>query len=226
MALRWFRNIRASIQLIGLWPYCVYVLGRMLRAASCGDAVHYCLMAVDLKAVLNARADPDAQQLMALKRGDPRLELIDVPLPVVRQRLDQGATCLALTSGTQLQGCIWYVSNIYDEDEVRAQFILPPTAVWDFGAYVAPQYRLGRSFERLWHGFARASVRSGSTYSVSRIATHNTASLRAHMRLPHTVLGYCSFIRVFSLQFCLSPLLSGWHVCRTEQDKPVFQVHL
>lgn len=224
--MRSLKNIWTSIRAIGLWPYSVYVLGRMLRTLSCGDAVHYRLMAVDLKALLASNARCDEVKLAALKRGDPRLEHLDVSAQIVRERMAQGAVCLALSKGAKLQGCIWYAVDRYDEDEVRAQFVLPRSAVWDFGAYVAPEHRLSRSFDQLWRGFARYSSDQGSRYSISRIATHNVASMRAHGRLPHTVLGDCSFIRVFSLQLCLSPLLERWHICRSDQDKPIFEVHL
>lgn len=224
--MRSVKNIWTSIKTIGAWPYSVYVLGRMLRAMSCGDAVHYRLVAVDLKALLASGQAADGKGLVPLKRGDPRLEHLDVSAEIVRERMAQGAVCLALSKGAQLQGCIWYSTDRYNEDEVRAQFVLPRSAIWDFGAYIAPEHRLSRCFDQLWRGFARYSWDQGARYSISRIATHNLASMRSHSRLPHTILGHCSFIRLFSLQLCLSPLLERWHICRSDKDMPVFEVHL
>jgi len=183
-------------------------------------------MAVDMNAVRNASQTDSDIKLVQLKRGDERFEVLDAPRQVVRQRLELGAQCLALIKDGMVKGAIWCARERYDEDQVRARFLIPPQTIWDFGVYIPPDFRLGRSFEQLWDGYAQWCFARQIHYSVSRIGTHNIASLRAHKRLPHTVLGYCTFIKIFSRQFCLSPMLSAWHVSRGEDDKPVFQVAL
>lgn len=215
-----------SIQQIGLWPYSIYILGRVLRALRVGDSVHYCIMAVNLPKIAKNAARKDTPALVPLKHGDERLETIDAPADVVVERLDNGAACHALPGKEALKAWIWHQCGCYEEDEVRAQFLLPESAVWDFGAYVVPRYRIGRSFEALWRGFAHMIIDQGQSASISRIATHNTASLNAHSRLPHAVLGYCTFIRVFGLQLCFSSLLPRWHISLNDQDLPVFHLHV
>lgn len=219
-------SILGSVRQIGLWPYCVYLLGRLLRAMSLGDSVHYCFMAVDLSEVLQNAGKKTIPSLVTLGKGDERLEAIDAPMDVVEARFAGGAVCSALSGKVTLKAWIWSQSDFYDEDEVRARYVLPETAVWDFGAYIQPRYRLGRSFEALWHGFAQGSIHQGKTHSFSRIATHNAASMNAHGRLPHAVLGYCTFIRVFGLQLSMSALLPHWHLSRSDDDQPVFHLNV
>lgn len=224
--MRSISNVWTSIQATGFRPYCVYQLGRVLKTLSIGEAYHYCIMAVDIQQFLDQSRKREAPKLVAVKRGDPRLESMDAPMEILLQRFDAGAMCLGLAGNGALRSWIWLTENVYEEDEVRARFELPQGIVWDFGAYVVPQYRVGRSFDQLWRGVALWCNDRSITFSLSRIGTHNVASMRAHARLPHLVLGHCTFIRIFSLQICLSPLLPKWHFSKSDMDKPVFQVRV
>ncbi|MEM6682641.1 MAG: hypothetical protein AAF607_10395 [Pseudomonadota bacterium] len=204
----------------------IYMLDRLLRKLRLGDAVHYCLLAVDLAGVQGSQGDADPVSITQLKRGDERFEALDIDAQTVRDRLHSGARCLALIKDGTLCGAIWCTQKRHEESGVRARFLVPEQMVWDYGTFIAMPYRSGDSFERLWQGYAKWCLERRIGYSIGRIATHDLAALQRHETLPHSALGYCTFIRIFSRQFCLSPMHTKWHVSRSERDMPVFQVAL
>ena len=146
--------------------------------------------------------------------GDALLAQCMRPEAVIAARFAQGAKCLAIVKDDQLQAAIWLIHGHYDEDVVRARFVLPPsgTAAWDFDVYVAPKYRLGFTFLRLWDA-ANAYLReAGVMWSYSRITAFNLGSLASHSRLGASPFGNATFLTLGSVQLMISTLRPWLHI--------------
>lgn len=146
--------------------------------------------------------------------GDALLVQCMRPAEVIAARFAQGAICIGIVKEDQLQAAIWLIHGQYDEDVVRARFMLPRsgTAAWDFDVYVAPQYRLGFTFLRLWDA-ANAYLRdAGVLWSYSRITAFNMASLASHTRLGARPFGSATFLTLGPIQIMISSLRPRLHV--------------
>jgi hypothetical protein len=149
-----------------------------------------------------------------LHAGDPLLAQSPRPAEVIAKRYAQGATCLALSKDDALQAFIWLIQKHYDEDVARVRFVLPPSgiAAWDFDVYVAPAYRLGYTFLKLWDA-ANAYLRErGALWSISRISAFNAGSLASHTRLGAKPIGYATFLVAGPLQVMWSSFSPRFHV--------------
>lgn len=149
-----------------------------------------------------------------LDPGDPLLAQCPRPAEVIAERYAQGAICLAISKGDVLQAFIWLIQKHYDEDVARVRFVLPPSgnATWDFDVYVAPAYRLGYTFLKLWDA-ANAHLRGlGARWSLSRISAFNAGSLASHSRLGARQLGTATFFIAGPVQIMLSNLSPGFHI--------------
>jgi len=149
-----------------------------------------------------------------LEPGDPLLAQCPRPAEVIAERYAQGAICLAISKGDVLQAFIWLIQKHYDEDVARVRFVLPLSgiAAWDFDVYVAPAYRLGYTFLKLWDT-ANAHLRElGARWSVSRISAFNAGSLASHSRLGARQIGTATFIILGPLQIMLSSLSPRFHI--------------
>lgn len=149
-----------------------------------------------------------------LSQGDPLLTQCMRPADVIAARFAQGAICLAIIKETRLQAAIWLIHGHYDEDVVRARFVLPTsgTAAWDFDVYVAPKYRLGFTFLRLWDA-ANAYLRdAGVLWSYSRITAFNLGSLASHSRLGASPFGNATFLTLGPIQIMISTLRPRLHI--------------
>jgi hypothetical protein len=116
---------------------------------------------------------------------------------VLRQRYADGALSLAALKSPsgELSGFLWLTFGAYQEDEVRARYILASSqSCWDFDVWVTPPERLGPCFARLWDE-ANALLRARAVHwSCSRISAFNSASLRAHARIGAVRLGSAVFL--------------------------------
>ena len=145
--------------------------------------------------------------------GDALLVQCMRPDEVIAARFAQGAKCLAIVKHDQLQAAIWLIHGQYDEDVVRARFVLPSgIAAWDFDVYVAPKYRLGFTFLRLWDA-ANAYLRdAGVMWSYSRITAFNLGSLASHSRLGASPFGNAPFLTLGPVQLMISTLRPWMHI--------------
>lgn len=146
--------------------------------------------------------------------GDPLLGQAARPDAVIADRYAQGATCLALAKDDVLQAFIWLIEKHYDEDVARARFVLPASGVaaWDFDVYVAPRYRFGYTFVKLWDA-ANAYLRArGTRWSLSRISAFNAGSLASHAKLGAQPIGRATFVIAGPLQIMWSSFAPRFHV--------------
>ncbi|MGD1954139.1 MAG: hypothetical protein ACFBZ9_02635 [Sphingomonadales bacterium] len=221
------KSLRSDIDEVGVLAVSFYWLGRVLKALKFGRCGFYLIMGVDLKQVIHgpSRRHEEPFVLEPLLVGHRLREQLDAPMDVIDQRYESGACCHALlTAQGDLDGAIWSKRGTFEEDEFRAIFDLPTDAVWDFGVFIPPARRAGRSLSRLWQGFATTMSKSGVARSISRIEVHNRASLRAHKRLPHSELGKLAIVRIGALEVALSTLKPKLHISWSSTMAPRYDL--
>lgn len=140
------------------------------------------------------------------------------PRAVICQRFAQGAQTLQAwhgNDGNELAAFLWFVPHTYMEDEVRARYRLASRAsLWDFDVYVAPAYRLGPAFLRLWSE-AHTLMRSrGVAWTCSRISADNPGSRAAHARLGAVALGTAFFLTCGGWQWMVATRKPYFHLSR------------
>lgn len=135
------------------------------------------------------------------------------PAAVLRQRDAQGAVSLAAFREDCLAGFLWILFGGYQEDEVRARYILAsPHSSWDFDVWIDPEERLGLTFARLWDE-ANLLLRARAVrWTCSRISAFNSASLRAHGRIGTVRLGTATFLRCGRWQWMCATLAPYLHL--------------
>ncbi len=206
--MRMLDKLRLNIRELGAWNAALYLLDRLLAAASGGHAhlYKYYLVAQPVRSdgVAPLRADTKVRIEPAgpdhpLSRHFPR------PAAIIRKRFEQGARCLVASSGGSFAGYLWWQTEHYDEDEVRCLFVLadPKASVWDFDVYVEPRYRLGRMMARLWDEATRRLHAEGVRWSFSRISAFNAGSIASHARLGLRPVGSAVFVVIGRWQLSL-----------------------
>ncbi len=126
---------------------------------------------------------------------------------VLAERWREGAHCYVTTVKEEFAGCIWISTVRHAEDEVACDYLIPFDSVWDFDVYVAPRWRLGRTFARMWRAVDEDLTRQGFRWSLSRISLFNRGSITAHTRMGARRIGSAYFLRLGPVQF-------GWHLGR------------
>jgi len=195
----------------------LYLIHRVLSALTGGRASIERFIFVAQPVPVKPYISPSKATTSVIKTllsGDALLTQCMRPPQVIAARFAQGATCLAIVKEEQLQAAIWLIHGHYDEDVVRARFMLPRsgTAAWDFDVYVAPAYRLGFTFLRLWDA-ANAYLReAGILWSYSRITAFNLGSLASHGRLGASPFGSATFLTLGPIQIMISSLRPWLHI--------------
>ena len=136
------------------------------------------------------------------------------PVGVVTARFAAGSECVAALRDGELLGYAWLDFVAVDEIMVRAVFEPAPLgrAAWDYDVWIAPKYRLGRVFSRLWdeaHALLRAR---GVEATLSWIAMRNDASIRAHERMGAHRVGWAAFLVLGPVQLTLASVRPFVHV--------------
>lgn len=219
-----FDKLRRNVRDLGAASTVLYLLDRLLSAASGGRAhvYRYLLVAQPIAAGV-APLRPDARTRVepagpehALASAFPR------PAAVIRQRHADGAQCLVASHDEAFAGYLWWQRGHYDEDEVRCRFVLgePDTSVWDFDVYVEPRFRLGRTMARLWDDAARRWHADGVRWSFSRISAFNAASIASHARMGLKPVGHAVFVVVGPWQLGLFSRPPHVHLALSASARP------
>ena len=209
-----FRQLRTDM---GTLNALLYGLHRVLSIVSGGRAgiERFIFVAQPVPDQPHIPSDKKTTSVVkTLLPGDALLAQCMRPEAVIAARFAQGAKCLAIVKDDQLQAAIWLIHGHSDGDVVRARFVLPRsgTAAWDFDVYVAPKYRLGFTFLRLWDA-ANAYLReAGVMWSYSRITAFNLGSLASHSRLGASPFGDATFLTLGPVQLMISTLRPWLHI--------------
>ena len=146
------------------------------------------------------------------------------PAAVIQARFEQGAKCLAAFKEDRFIGFLWLLIGAYQEDEVRARYIPLPVgrAAWDFDVYVAPDFRLGLTFPRLWDEANCVLNKKGVRWTCSRISAFNVGSLESHARLGTVPLGSAIFFNAARWQITVASISPYFHLSTHPGSFPEF----
>lgn len=149
------------------------------------------------------------------------------PASVIQSRFEQGAKCLAAFKEEKFIGFLWLLIGNYQEDEVRARYIPLPAgqAAWDFDVYVAPDFRLGFTFPRLWDEANSLLNKNGIRWTCSRISAFNVGSLESHARLGTISLGSAIFFCAARWQITVASIFPYFHLSTHSGSFPEFRLN-
>jgi hypothetical protein len=165
-------------------------------------------------------------EIRLIQENDEIIKKFPRPAAAIQSRFKQGAKCLVALKEGEFAGFLWLLMGSYQEDEVRARYVpLPPgRSAWDFDVYVAPPFRLGLTFMRLWDHANRMLNENGISWSCSRISAFNTGSLGAHARLGILFLGSAIFFCAGRWQITLASIHPFIHLSTRAGSFPEFQL--
>lgn len=222
--------IRDNFRQLGAANTLLYAADRMLRAMTGGRArlIRYLLVAQPVPVEQQGRLRSSAgSRVREVASSDLVAAHFPRPPAVVAQRFATGSVCYVAEIRDRFAGFLWLAFNGYDEDEVRCryEFTEPETSVWDYDVYVDPQFRLGRTFGRLWDTANRRLSADGVRWSFSRISAFNTESLAAHRRMGMRTLFTATFVCLGPVQLTLAGAAPFVHLGWSEGSRPVIRLH-
>jgi hypothetical protein len=222
---RMWASVAAPFAELGAVDGLYYLAGRSIEKFSRGSCrlFRYRLVAQPVPPVGKGAPLPSGKTVIGLvNAGDPICSVFPRPASVIQARFGAGHRCLVAKVGGRFAGFIWIARDHYDEDEVRCRFVLtdPERSAWDFDVYVEPEFRLGRTFARLWEAANRLIADEGVRWSFSRISAFNAGSARSHARFGAQVLQTATFIRLGRVQFTFSLAAPFLHVGWRDEHGP------
>lgn len=204
-------SLRDDIRRMGGAGWLVYAIDRALGRLTGGRAglclLRFYLQPVPASSLLPPRpGDPVSVGPIAADRVPEAA--FDRPEGAVAQRFADGSTCIAALKGDELLGFMWLQPACLRERIVRCSMHVSPAdrVVWDYDFYIAPRYRLGRLFARLWDAAGAHLREGGIEATVSWVHLGNRASAQAHARLGARSIGAAMFVRLFGRQLMLTSL--------------------
>ena len=206
----------------------LYLLNQALARLSGGRAGLYKYYFVAQPIVAGKPLPASASAAIQLTaHDDPIVAIFSRPAAIIRERFARGAQCLTATVKGRFAGFLWLAHNFYLEDEVRGRYVLadPARQVWDYDVYVEPEFRLGRTFARLWQAANQRLAADGIEWSLSRISAFNPDSLASHRRLGIQHLASRIFWVVGDYQFSLVTRAPYLHFSNGPQRVPEILLH-
>ena len=203
-------RIRKTLSELGTANGLLYLAGRALQAVTGGRAFivryHFVAQPVPASPSQYSRQSPSTR-VRQVTPDDPIVASFPRPPSVIEHRFANGNTCFVAENNGRFAGFLWLARNAYEEDEIRCRYELAPPecCAWDFDVYVAPEYRIGRTFARLWEAANEHLSQAGVHWSLSRISAFNRASITAHQRLGIRKLCSATFLTLGPIQVSLLP---------------------
>lgn len=218
-------RMRKTLRELGATNGLLYLLGQTLQRATNGRAfiVRYHFVAQPVPRTPDKHARPSARSsVRKVTPTDPIVATFPRPASVIAQRFASGATCFVAENDGHFAGYLWIARDAYEEDEIRCRYEFSPTesCAWDFDVYVAPEYRIGRTFARLWDAANEHLSKAGVLWSLSRISAFNRASIAAHERLGISKLCAATFLTLGPLQVSFLPGRTRMHL----RSRPVIRL--
>lgn len=228
--LRSWYGFRDNVRQLGSWNAALYFLDRLLQAISRGHVrlVRYLLVAQPVpEQALDGIRHSSASPVREVAPDDPVVRHFPRPPEVIGQRFASGAVCHVAEVRGSFAGYLWLAFGGYDEDEVRCryEFVDPASSAWDYDVYVVPDYRLGRTFARLWDSANRRLAAKGVRWSYSRISAFNPGSVAAHRRLGLQLLFSATFVCMGPIQLMLAGSAPFVHISLSARSRPRLKLH-
>jgi hypothetical protein len=203
-----WRDARGAIARLGGLDGSLYVASRALAKLSAGRVrLHqYRFVAQRVAAAPLLREGAGrAIEVAIVVPDDPIVASFPRPPEVIRRRFAAGGVCFVARSHGRFAGFLWLQHGRYVEDEVRAVYVTLPAerTAWDYDVYVDPEFRMGRTFLRLWDAAFAYLRERGVEWTMSRIHVANAASLRAHAHFAARGLANAVFLAAGPAQVAL-----------------------
>ena len=214
-----------NIKQLGVANGLLYLAHRALHTVSGGKAriVRYFLVAqpVPQRTFGNVRASASSTTNL-IAPEDPITASFPRPAEVIAKRFENGNQCIVASAGERFAGFIWIARNHYLEDEVRCLYHLnsPQNTAWDYDVYVEPEFRIGRTFARLWNAANNHLSRDGVAWTISRISAFNPGSLQSHRRLGIQTLCTATFLCIGSFQLMIAGTSPYIHFSFARKSRP------
>lgn len=219
---------REDVSALGAWDALWSALASLLERISAGRLrlIRYHIVVQPIRPGPLLRTAARGVQVHPLHPTDPLLMQFPRPAEVLAQRFARGATCLAAESDGCLAGFIWLAFDHYEEDEVRCRFELvdADTSAWDFDVAVEPDFRMTRTFLRLWECANRYLNERGCHRTWSRISAFNRESRAAHLRLGAQRVHSATFLCAGRWQLSFFDTAPYIHLSGSEQTMPALTI--
>lgn len=222
-------QVRKLFAELGTLEASLYLVTRFLEKGSFGRArlirYHFVAQPVPEKPSSPSRASASSR-IRQVTADDPVVRLFPRPPAVIAQRFADGVTCLVAETSGRFAGFIWLKRKAYEEDEIRCRYELvpPERCAWDYDVYVEPEFRIGRTFSRLWDAANAHLSADGVRWSLSRISAFNPGSLAAHRRLGIRRLCSATFLVIGPIQLSVLPRSPFLHVGMSKRCRPVLKL--
>ena len=205
----------------------IYLLGRLLGRISQNRVriyKYYLVMQPVHKKPLLPPGRGKNIKIRLIDKEDEVIHQFPRPYKVIQDRFKNGAKCLVAFKDQQFIGFIWLVFDCYQEDEVRANFILSPieSTAWDFDIYIKPDFRLGMTFARLWDEANNFLLMNKRNWTYSRVSAFNTESLKSHSYIGAKSFGSALFFCVTKWQITIASLYPYFHLSFHNDSIPQF----
>jgi len=198
-----------DIRRIGLAGWLAYACDQAVSTIFAGrvrfTALWFYAQPVDRIPTIAPRSG-DRMQIRVIEHGDVPEEAFGRPLGAIAERFEQGSVCIAALKDSELAGFMWLQFDELRERLMRCDFVPTPhgKACWDFDFFVSPQYRLGRTFSRLW-SYAKMYLDARDIENtLSWIAFDNSASRRSHESMGANAVGWAVVLIAWKFQLTLT----------------------
>lgn len=223
-------RLASPIRQFGWKEGLIYLLAKGLSLVSAGkmQLIRYHLVAQPVPQTSPERPLPPGARTSIdfLTAEDPIVAQFPRASRIIARRFANGDRCIAARTDNRFTGYIWFARNQYHEDTVRCLYVLaePTRGVWDYDVYVDPDFRMGRTFSRLWSTANRHLAAEGVRWSYSRIAAANPQSIDSHRRLGIRTLYSANFVRLGSWQLMLAGAPPYIHLSTSPGTAPTLQL--
>lgn len=223
------KRIRSAVHTFGALDGFLYLAHRALTKFS-GERAgirRYYLVAQPVPATTTAtKGGARANPVRLLGANDQLRNAFPRPQHVIAKRFRDGNLCFGTEIAGRFAGFLWIARKSYDEDEVRCLYELaePDSSAWDYDIYVEPEFRLGRTFTRLWNAAHAHLAAEGVRWTFSRISGFNPVSLQAHMKLGIQRLFSVTFVQAGIVQFTFSGVRPYFHLSLSPKSRPILRL--
>lgn len=194
---------------MGVAGWAAYKLDRLFARVSRGR-VRLWVLCLNVQPVparpLIAAARPSKVRVGIVTPGEVPIREFGRPESAIDSRFERGSVCIAAQTEKELAGYLWLHFGRLSERMFACDFEALPgnRTCWDYDLEIKPQYRLGRTFVRLWDETFRLLRERGITDTVSWIHLANRESRRAHERMGARQAGWLVLLDVFGYKTAFS----------------------
>ena len=224
------RKAYQLVQQLGWFNASLYLLNRLFSIIS-HDRIRLYKYYLIAQPVASESLLPSSKKssviIREINEKDEIIQNFPRPIKVIHNRFRSGAKCLVAVKDNEFIGFLWLLLDPYQEDEVRARYTPFPSekTAWDFDVYVAPNFRLSRTFARLWSEANNILRERKIIWSCSRISAFNNNSLSSHKCLGAKFLGNVLFVCIGKWQLSFASIYPYFHISSNDRSFPEYRLN-